>query len=181
MSRFPPLKVILFAACVAGLMGCLSIKPGAVKSGKNLYEMFAAKSGGTMYYIKPLEFVSINRKGTLAMDFTFRHADVNKDTVSLKFSAFDAEVIKQMDSVQISNGAQTVTFHNVEHMFSDWGHNEYINRFSIDAPLASVKSLFDAHPWKVTLFRDGKERHYNSVKKTDKNIPKLQKYVFAVL
>lgn len=170
---FPFLFIFLF-------MGCLTIRPGSVKAGKSLYETFLAGNGRMMYYLKPLDFVQQAGKGSMEMDFTFQYSNVTNDTGIVKFSVFDQAVLKTIDSMRIQNNNVSVLFSQVQHMFSDRGHKNYVNRFSAETPLSMLLSLFKQPDWQVSLYRDGKELRYKATAKTGKKITTLEQHVFAV-
>lgn len=161
--------------------GCLTIRPASVKAGKHLYETFLAGTGKTMYFLKPLNFKAEKGKGSVEMDFTFGHTNTTTDTVSIKFSMLDEQVIKAVDSMRIVSGTTSVLCKPLTHMFSDRGHGEYINRFSTETGLENLKALFDNTDWMIKVYSNGKSMTYTAGNKTEKNIEKLKQYVFAVL
>lgn len=172
-----------FAAVLMSFVftGCLTIRPAAVKAGKNLYETFLAGNGNTMYFLKPLTFKAQGGKGSVEMDFTFSHKDISSDTVAIKFSLFDEQVLKSVDSMRMISGTTSVLFKSLTHMFSDRGHGEYINRFSTTTGLDNLKALFDHTDWSIKVYSNGQSRTYTASGKTEKNIEKLKQHVFAVL
>lgn len=172
-----------FAAVLLSFVftGCLTIRPAAVKAGKNLYETFLAGSGHTMYFLKPLFFKAQSGKGSVDMDFTFGYKNINTDTAVIKFSLLDEQVIKSVDSMRIVSGTTSVLLKPLTHMFSDRGHGEYINRFSTSTSLEQLKALFDHTDWSIKVYSNGQSRTYVASGKTEKNIDKLKQHVFAVL
>ncbi|MBL7712768.1 MAG: hypothetical protein JNL13_09900 [Chitinophagaceae bacterium] len=172
-----------FAAVLLSFVftGCLTIRPAAVKAGKSLYETFLAGNGHTMYFLKPLHFKTQAGKGAIDMDFTFSHKNVSTDTVSIKFSVLDEQVLKSVDSMRIISGTTSVLLKPLTHMFSDRGHGEYINRFSTITGLDNLKALFDHTDWSIKVYSNGQSRTYVASGKTEKNIDRLRQHVFAVL
>lgn len=161
--------------------GCLSIRPSAVKAGKHLYETFLSGSGKTIYFLKPLHFKGKHQDGSVDMDFTFGYSNVSSDTVSVKFSVTDEQVLKSVDSMRIVSGTTSVLFKPMKHMFSDRGQGNYINRFSTETGLDNLKHLFESTDWQISLYTSGQSLTYTSGGKTDKQIEKLKQYVFTVL
>lgn len=171
---------ILVFIFITAFTGCLTIRPGAVKSGKNLYITYGIENS-TIYFIKPLDLFQQKTKGSASLDFTFKYSNVTDDTTSIKISIFDQEVIKQVDSVKIEGENNFIISHSVRHMFSDRAYKQYVNRFEILVPLFLTKNLFDAQHWKLTVFNNGMSKVYLSSNNTDKNIKRLKKNIFNVL
>ncbi len=161
------------------LSGCLSVKPGATKSGKNLFETFFVGEEGTQYFIKPLTFKS-DVKAQLILDITFRYKNKIKDSAFVNISFLDKEIIREVDSLKISNDSSVVIFKSLNHLFSERNKKEYNSRFSTKAPLADINQLFNNNNWSITLYKKKCVSKYAALKETKSKIDKLRFKVFSL-
>ncbi|AFM05561.1 hypothetical protein Fleli_3230 [Bernardetia litoralis DSM 6794] len=179
-------KAILLSSlfCISFLLtSCGGIKPAGGKSGKNLYETFYVGEEGMQYFIKPLIFE--NRDSELLLDITFRHKDTVQDSATLNFSIKGKDLIKQIDSLTLSNNINNLIFSvhsaNVEYMFAERIKNEYVTRFSTKMPLVEMQKLFKNSEWKANIkAEEFSTKEYVSTSSTQKKIQKLNQNIFFI-
>ena len=170
----------LFILVVASFMsGCVSIKPSWVKSGKNLYETFFVGDEGTQYFIKPIAFNGEN-KNRLVVDFTFRYKDKIKDSAVVNMSFLNTEIIRDIDSLKITNGLTSVVLNNIKTLFVERYQKEYKSRFSTKGSLSDLNKLFDKNDWTITAFKQKNSNNYTTPKDTKKKINKLKDGIFML-
>lgn len=174
-------KLILIGLIFSNLIftSCLSIKPGSVKSGKNLYETFFVGEQGTQYFIKPLLF-SNQLNGELTLDITFRYKNEVKDSANVNISIFSKEIYKVADSLRISNAGNTVILKKMNYLFSERNKDNLSFRFSSRANLIDVKNLFAGNNWDILLYKNGISTNFKTPKATQKKIEKLNFEIFTL-
>jgi hypothetical protein len=166
--------------CICALLfSCGGMKPGGGKSGKSLYETFYVGEEGIQYFIKPLAFKDDDSE--LLLDITFRHKDRVQDSATLNFSIRGSELIKQIDTLILSNSqlSSSITASNIEYLFAERTKRGYTSRFSTKLDLIHLEKLFENSDW--TLNTDSKEilrKRYISTSSTKKNIEKLNQNIF---
>lgn len=175
------MKTLSIIASICLLYGCLAIKPGSVKSGKNLFETFFVGDAGTQYYIKPIDFENTTGASRVAMDFTFRYKNEIKDSVIINFSILDAKLIKNLDQLTLKNATTTINCQQVELLFNEKNKNLFLSRFSTKASLADFAPLFSDNIWTLTTSNKNEKTSYKSTAKTSKTIQKLEEVVFVLL
>jgi len=162
------------------LSACLSIKPGAVKAGKKLYETFFVGEEGTQYFIKPLIFTN-NTKERLTLDITFRYKNQFKDSALVNISFFSKEVFKNVDSLKITNDSVVVVLKNMKFLFAERSSKkEFNSRFSTKGNMADINKLFNNADWKIFLFKQKSLSKYETPKYTKKKIDKLRFAIFML-
>ncbi len=174
-NRLSKIGISLFSLI---FFSCLTIKPGAVKAGKNLYVSYGVGKY-MVYYIKPLGFSST--QNSLDVDITFKHFKIEEDTASLKFSIYESEVVKALDSAQIVSAGKVLYSTTCKHMFSEHKKNRYVNRFELLMPLPYLYEGFKNGNWQIVTYKNGKSIIYTPQAKSLKYIERLNKSVFAVL
>jgi len=172
-------KIFFVLGIVISLSGCIGMKPSGVKSGKNLYETFFVGEEGTQYFIKPIVFNSEN-KNRLFVDFTFRYKDKIKDSAFVNMSFFNTEIIKNIDSLKITNSSVSIVLKNIKSLFAERSQKEYKSRFSTKGSLADLNKLFDKNNWIITAFKHNNSTNYTTPKSTKMKIDKLDAGVFML-
>lgn len=173
------LKRLFVLGIIILMSGCLSIKPGGVKSGKNLYETFFVGDEGTQYFIKPLTFKD-ETKNRLIIDFTFRYKDQIKDSAFVNISLLNTKIYRNIDSLKISNDVVSMVFKNIKYLFAERSKKEYNSRFSTKGYLVDINKLFDKNNWIIVVYKQNNSSKYNTPEETKKKIDKL-KYVIFML
>ena len=110
---------------------------------------------------------------------TFRYKNELRDSANINVSFYNNEVIKQIDSLQISNGTHTTTLKDLKYMFAQRRRNDYNLRFNNRAALKGIYSLFANNQWTVRLYTQGKIYVYTPTKSTKKAIPSLNTHIFS--
>jgi len=173
------LSSLLVLGVVSLMLGCVSIKHSGVKSGKNLYETFFVGDEGTQYFIKPITFNGEN-KNRLVVDFTFRYKDKIKDSAIVNMSFINTEIVRDIDSLKITNGLTSVVLNNIKTLFAERYQKEYKSRFSTKGSLADLNKLFDKNDWTITAYKQSTSSNYTTPKDTKKKINKLKDGIFVL-
>lgn len=175
-------KTIIFSLtlCIcAFLFSCGGIKPGGGKSANKLYETFYVGEEGIQYFIKPLTFKGENSE--LLLDITFRHKDKVQDSATLNFSIQGEELIKQIDTLTLSNSqlSSSIISSKIEYMFSERTKKGYISRFSTKIDLMNIEKLFKNSDWIInTKSKETPRKEYIFTSSTRKSIEKLNQNIF---
>ncbi len=156
--------------------GCMMIKPGSVKSGKNLYESYFMGNAGVQYFIKPIVFRD-KSNSIFETDFTFKYLQNMEDSALMNFSIKDEyKVYKSIDTLLISNSNLTVSLYRHTLLYKEKRSKYYISRFSTKLTQKDLRLLFNDHNWVIRT----KQYCFNPSKKTRKNIDKLNSSVFKL-
>ncbi len=171
--------VVLFFALVL-LNGCLSIKIGGVKSGKNLYETFFVGEAGTQYFLKPFYFYN-KQKESVIIDFTFRYKDVIKDSVMVNFTIKHANLFKTIDAAVINNDSMLCKLNNMVLLYNKKDGKYFLSRFSSKCALKDLDQLFLNDQWKIEVKSKLVTSQFYHNKKSRKKINKLNSELFVLL
>ena len=178
ISKLRLLKISLVLICIVLLSGCLSIKRGSSKSGKNLFETFYVGEDGTQYFIKPLSFFTPINKDKIDIDFTFRYKNEVKDSVTVNLSLVGSDLIKNIDSLSFSNSAHQIISTHIELLFNERTDKLFTSRFSTKISLQDLNKLFEKDNWEITTLKTGTT--YTTGKKTQKAIGGLRNAIFIL-
>jgi hypothetical protein len=174
------IKPLLFLWIFNAIIGCLSVKPTATKSGKNLFETFYVGDDGIQYFIKPLNMKNTQNSDELKIDFTFRHKDEIKDSVVVNVSLRSSAIYKNIDSLSLSNETHKIVSDNLRLLFNEERNDLYTSRFTTKVPLIDVVQLFDTNDWILTIHKNQAPQTYIPEKNTKKAILKLQEKLFIL-
>lgn len=177
--RTSPIINYLIIALVLFVAGCFSVKPGSVKSGKNLFETFYVGEEGTQYFIKPLEFRNAQNESFI-MDITFRYKDELKGSAVLNFSVVNNELLKNIDNIEIISADNRIARNSPKHIYSEKNKEFFTSRFTSTFLLKDVVSLFKQSEWIITVRAEGSNFRYAPTKETAKAISKLDSEVFVL-
>lgn len=171
---------LFFSLCILAILtSCMSVRPGGAKSGKKLYETFFVGDEGTQYFIKPLAFTN-ERNEELKLDFTFRYRNEIKDSAAINASFISNDLIRNIDSLKITNEFVNIVFKDMTYLFSEKKKNAYNNRFSAKTDLLKVTKLFNSIDWEIWMYKNGKPTRYSAAKKTEKSLDKLSQQLFVL-
>lgn len=170
-------KFIFFITITLLGSGCMMIRPGAVKSGKNLYESYFMGNTGVQYFIKPIH---LKEKSNIIFetDFTFKYAQKIDDSAVMNFSIQHEEnIYKKIDTLFLTNRSLIIKINNSKLLFNEKQNKYYVSRFSAKITQKDLRLFFADAKWKITL------NQFNFIPsgKTIKNINKLNNYVFKLL
>jgi hypothetical protein len=160
--------------------GCLSVKPTSVRTGGNLFETFYVGERGTQYFIKPLPFLNIKNKEEAHLDFTFSYKNILKDSSVINISIFSNNIIKNIDSLTISNKTHKVFAIENRLLFNEKLKNQFNSRFSTKISLLDLNLLFQYSDWNIHVYYGRNSYVFESEKKSIKAIKKLQNQLFIL-
>jgi len=161
--------------------GCLSVKPGASKSGKKYFETFYVGEEGTQYFIKPLLFENSESDKNLLLDIAFRYKKVIKDSAIVNFSIKSPILYKSIDSLVISNGNVEIRNNKIEHLFNEKTNKEFLCRFTTKISLDKINKIFNNDEWEFAIFEKNQMDKYKPHKKTEKAINILRDRLFILM
>ena len=168
-------------ACATFLTGCLSVRPGSVKSARNLHETFFVGEEGTQYFIKPLGFESAADKNTtLTADFTFRYKDQVRDSAIINFTITAADLYRSAESLTISNPSFSAPCHSTDLLYNQRSAKGFVSRFSARLPMSDLIRLFESPNWSVDLSAGGVPMTFLASKKSRRSLIRLEDGVFVV-
>lgn len=177
MSKHTFLNGLIMVTALC-LTGCFNMKPAGERgSGKSLYEAFYIGDEGTQYFIKPLAFESPDESEIL-LDMTFKHKDEVRDSAIVNMSIILMEVVRDLETVTISNSSTNVVVDQLEFMFSERKKKHYVNRYSCKMPLSRVVKLFEDNTWSVTITHGGSQTSFMGTRSARKKIEKLDYQIF---
>jgi hypothetical protein len=163
------------------LNSCMSLNPITAQSGANsLYETFFVGESGTQYFIKPIELNNHETSGIIKIDFTFRYKNIIKDSVNVNFSLFEYNIFKTVDSLSISNPNNNILTKNIALMYNEKQKRKVISRFSTIFSLQEVIEIFKNNNWKISVYSNNLEQHFNSSNKTKKSLDKINQNIFLM-
>ncbi len=175
-------RITLIALLSIFLSSCMSVKPGAVRSGQKYYESFFVGEEGTQYFIKPLSFESAD--GQLILDIVFRYNNEIKGNATINYSIISSELFKIPGKVTLQNPLHEVTANDAKLLFNERDGKRYLSRFSVTIPLADLITLFKDNNWQILVRHDAlqttTEMPFKPGKKTRKIIDKLNSNVFIL-
>ncbi|PKR81065.1 hypothetical protein CW751_05635 [Brumimicrobium salinarum] len=172
--------LIVFLIITFFISSCMSLKPGSSKSGKKYYQTFYVGDKGNQYFIKPMEFENKKLKNELFMDFTIRYKDDINTTTTLNYSAKIEDIIREVDSLVISNSIHSVKQTQNDLLFNAREDDKFESRFSTEIILKELKLIFNDPNWKVELYANSKKYSFTPKRKTSKKIITLYNNVFVL-
>lgn len=170
----------LFAAGIIlmSAVSCTGLKAGGSKGAKTDFETFFVGEQGTQYFIHPLEFKS--EESELELDITLRYKDEIKDSATINFSILSAVVVKKVDSIFVSSEKTKVQIQHASLLFNEKKKKLITSRFTGKVALKDVTELFKSAPWKVSLKSSALDEEYDSKRKANRVIKRLQETVFVI-
>jgi hypothetical protein len=171
--------IFFIIGTIALMTGCLSVKNSSANSGMNLFETFFVGDDGIQYFIKPLTFMDDN-KNRLILDITFRYKDKIKDSASVNISFINSEIIRDIDSLKLSNNTVSIVSKNFKYLFSERMKSEFNSRYTTKSPLLDIYRLFDNENWNVIVYTKNKQTQYYTPENTKKKIIKLKYGIFML-
>ncbi|MDD2636080.1 MAG: hypothetical protein PHW82_11340 [Bacteroidales bacterium] len=174
-------KILIIVSMLIFFSGCISLKPGGAKSAKKLFETFYVGEEGTQYFIKPLVFSNNQNKEKMLIDFTFRYKTEIKDSVTVNFSLLSPNIFKKIDSLSLSNSANTIISQDFNLLFNKKEKKFFNSRFSAKISLIEFKDMFTKDDWTINVYQPNFSITYVSGNKTNKAIKTLQENIFIIL
>ncbi len=160
--------------------GCLSLKPGAAKAGKKLFETFYVGEEGTQYFIKPLQFDGTDEKSTLLPDFSFRQNQKTASGVTVNFTILSPDIKQICDSLVFSDNDVDFTVYENKVLFKEKTKDGFSTRFSGKGKLSDLKKLIQSSDWQVKFYAENQTDIFIANKKTKKKIQALNDNVFVL-
>ena len=156
--------------------GCMMLRPGAVKSGKHLYESYFMGNAGIQYFIKPIT-LKFKNENFFETDFTFKYLRNLNDSAVMNFSIkHENNLYKRIDTLLLANNNSTIHIISPTLLYNERLNHHYISRFSTKLTQREVRMLFANQNW---VIRFGGVSFIPS-EKTKKNINKLNDSVFKL-
>ncbi len=177
-SVFKALFTIL-ATCALLMVGCLPIKPGAIKAKGRIYEQYTIGGNHSMYFFKLLAFKGNGLK--VNMDATFTDKNKNEDSVTLNFSFYYPTIIKKLDSLTIGNGKTVAFTKEIQHIYTEKRKRSYVSRFTCKVKLMTFFTLYNDEKWQLNIFENGISHALAATKKTRKQSLKLKRNVIDIV
>jgi hypothetical protein len=178
------MKFLWQATCLSIILlfsGCASSGPSSAGSTEKYFETFFVGEEGMQYFIKPLEFDESEGEGSLEIDLLFRYKNEIKDSSTINLSIISEDIIKDIDSLVLSNGVSSTISDQVNLMFNEKKKRLFYSRFSCKVPFKDVVALFEnTSNWQVAIHSKGVMRSYSATKKTTKTIGQLNANVFVL-
>lgn len=162
-------------------IGCSSIKPASVKSGKNLYETFFVGEDGMQYFLKPLLFINQADGSKLKLDITFRYKDQIKDSAILNFTIQSPKIFKHLDFIEIKNSSFSIAQQHIELLFNEINKNDFLSRFSTKTSLENLNKLYQNNDWIIEIKNNKQTYVFKASKKTTKSIDILREKLFVIM
>lgn len=172
--------VIMLILTMSFLIGCFSVKPGAIKSGNNLYESFYVGEQGTQYFIKPLKFEHDENNNTFLVDFTFQYKEDLNEKVTINFSLFSDNKPVNPDSLIIKSKEARITATKINSIYRQKKNGDFVFRYTTEIKLNNLHKVMESNQWQVRVFDANKNLKYSPKRKTQKNIEKLYQNVFVL-
>ncbi len=159
---------------------CLALKPGAVKSGSNLFESFFVGEFGTQYFIKPLLFEDKKSSSDLQIDFTFRYKNKIDGNSTVNFGITDNQLFKSIKRLHFTNGNSSFECSNIKFLFNEKKGNSFYSRFTTEIELEKLKQLFSSTNWEINIEQNNLNRIFVLNKQTTKSIERLNENLFIL-
>lgn len=172
-SNYPALSgtlVVLYFLSLLMLLlsSCISVKPGAVRSGQKYYESFFVGDEGNQYFIKPLKFTSSTDE--MMIDIVFRYNNELKGNATINYSITSDNLYKTPGKLIISTPMQQYTLTDNKLLFNEKYDDKYLSRFSASMPLADVAILFNDIRWEVEMTGYSNAINNNTLGSDERNL-----------
>ncbi len=138
------LKKILFFVVLFSMFSCVTSKFNGKKGAKKSYEVFFINQGVLQYFVKPTEFKA--NEEMVMIDFTFRDTLAYTSFVTVNYSIFSSQVIKQVDSAFFVVDNKRIKLENCTRFFIDLHKNTYQIRNSCGITYQELTDLFSSQP-----------------------------------
>jgi hypothetical protein len=173
------MKYLIIIICVFFNISCLTIKPGATKSGIKFYESFYIGEGVNQYFVKPLSLS--NGVNDFFIDFTLRDQKSKSDSCAINFTLITPFITKNIDSLVISSKSDKVVLTDSKLFFINRVGKSFNARFSATLQASKLHKLFKDNQWQIIVYNSNKIEKFEPTKKTLKTISILNKNLFQIL
>ena len=95
-------------------------------------------------------------------------------------SFINTEIIRDLDSLKITNGLTSVVLTKIKTLFVERYQKEYKSRFSTTGSLVDLNRLFHNNDWTITAYKQSTSSNYTAPKDTKKKINKLKDRIFML-
>lgn len=167
------------------LISCGFNPGGKVNSGRSkskLYQSFFVGEEGTQYFIDRILFENRKSENYLFADFTFRHSNTKRSSVTFNFSLNSKVYVSQMDSLALLADESVFMAENIKIMFTEKQDGRFVSRFTSSISLDHLKQLMKAPEPKIRLFYKGSDgsQALEPHPKTFKKIQRLNEDLFFI-
>lgn len=173
------MKYLTIILCIFFNISCLTIKPGATKSGIKFYESFYIGEGVNQYFVKPLSFS--NGVNDFFIDFTLRDQKSKNDSCAINFTLITPIITKKIDSLVINSKSNSLILNDCKLLFVDRVGKSFNARFSANSQSSKLHKLFQDNQWQIIVYNSNKMEKFEPTKKTFKTISILDKNLFQIL
>lgn len=171
------MKQLYFALIAAFLLtSCLSIKPGATKTGKKLWEEFYVSDGVIQYFVKPLTYKST--VGEFKADFTFR---TNSDSVTINYSLIQIVPIIIPEHISFSSKQKNFQIKSAKTLLNEKFKKGYQLRQSGKISMNDFKNLITENTLEAIVRNGTGATIYYPSKKTTKQCNSLNNNLFEII
>lgn len=155
------------------LIGCGGLKPvGAGKSG-GLYETFYTGETGMQYFIKPLEFESLDTKESLLLDIVFRENEIATDSALVNISVFTTAKFSPGGNVTATTPKGQITFDFERVIFKEKLKNFYEVRLGTKCSPKEIREFIKGDIELLSVMSDQMKYSFQPTKKTKKSLSKI--------
>lgn len=171
------MKQLYFALIAAFLLtSCLSIKPGATKTGKKHWEEFYVSDGVIQYFVKPLTYKST--VGEFETDFTFR---TNSDSATINYSIIQSAPVSVPERISFSNSKATIEIKPVKILLNEKFKKGYKLRQSGKISMNDFRRLITENTLTAIVKNGTATTVFHPTKKTTKQHKNLNANLFEIL
>lgn len=124
--KFQLLKILILFLVIISLSSCSN---SIYKS--NLFTTYFVGEEGNQFFIKPLEFEHIENNSKLDLDINFRYKNKIKDSVTINFSLYSNDFLKNIDFVELYFDKESIKSNNIKLIYVDKNNDFCENRYSV--------------------------------------------------
>lgn len=150
-------------------------------SSENLYSTFFVGEDGTQFFIKQLDYYMVENNEKLSLDYTFRYKDKIKDSVTINFTLFTNEFIKNIESFELKSDGKSALSNNAKLLYVDKKDNLCENRFTTKILLDDFLKYCKSNNQKIIIKYNNYSNTYLPENTTIKNIESLNKNLLLLI
>jgi hypothetical protein len=172
------IAILVVLACA--MASCRSVGGSTVDSSDYLVT-FTVAPGLQQYFVKPLRAESDGSSDIVFLDCTIRHGEQAPDSAVINMSIISTDLLKSIDSCIITSGAVRLKNRSSIHLFSERQGSEFLSRFSLGVPAATLLAVFANPDWSITVASGGKNRTFTLSSAATEAVAEVDQQVFSLL